>query len=201
MTDTTSSQGATDWQRLRQRLARASEAVEAAFEPSTEHAKECLEKRASALAQPLRREEDVAEGLEVVTWRVMTDRFALETAYVREIAKVRDLTIVPRTPSYLAGICNVRGEILPAFDLRKLFDFTSQGLSDLSYVIVVGREMGEFGILADSVERVIRVPSDAIVANQAFATGGTCVRGMTADALVILDGAALLAEPALFISG
>lgn len=201
MTETTPSQRAMDWQQLRRRLAKASKAVEAVFEPSAEHVRERLEERARALAQPLRREEDAAEGIEVVTWRVMTDRFALETAYVREISRVRDLTIVPRTPSFLAGICNVRGEILPAFDLRKLFDFTSQGLSDLSYVIVVGQETGEFGILADSVEQVTRVSIDSIVANRAFTTGRTCVRGMTSDALVILDGAALLAEPALFFGG
>lgn len=202
MTKTVPVRAPLDWERLHQRLARAAEAMEAAFLPSPEQARQELEARAQRLARPLGEAVDAAGRIEVVTWRVMTERFALETTYVREITRVRELTAVPRAPAFLAGICNIHGEIVPAFDLRKLLGLGSGGLSDLSYLVVVGDGTPEFGILADSVETVMSLADQAIVTGSLPATGATaCLRGLTQEGLLVLDGAALLSEPALFIGG
>jgi purine-binding chemotaxis protein CheW len=96
---------------------------------------------------------------------------------------------------------NLRGEIVPIFDLMLFFGFGSQGLTDRSRVIVVGVEDVEFGIIADSVQAVSRLPAERIIADAAFEgeRGGECVRGVTSDAMIILDGTALVKDRRLFI--
>lgn len=188
------------WDRLRTRLARAGAAMRLASDPSQEDDIDTLEERARALALPQEQAGDRSVGDELLLWSVMGQRFALETSYVKEVARVRDLTPVPTAPAYLEGICNVRGAIMPAFDLRKLMGFTPAGLADRAYMIVVGDSAPEFAILADSLDDVVRRPLASMFAG---AGPGTTVppyvRGITADALVVLDGAALLSERALFV--
>ena len=159
-----------------------------------------LEERARALAQPQEQAGDQSVGDELILWSVMGQRFALETSYVKEVARVRDLTPVPAAPVYLEGICNVRGAIMPAFDLRKLMGIAPAGLADRAYIIVVGGSAAEFAILADSVDDVVRQPLDAMFAGAGPATTvPSYVRGITADALVVFDGESLLNERALFV--
>jgi chemotaxis signal transduction protein len=68
-------------------------------------------------------------------------------------------------------------------------------------VIVIGVEEIEFGILADSVQAVTHVPGEALVSDAVFdgKRGGECVRGVTRDAMIVLDGAALIKDRRLFI--
>lgn len=186
-----------EWDRLRERLARAAAAMRQASDPTEEDDRRTLEERARALATP----QGVADGPagdELLLWSVMGQRFALETCYVKEVARVRDLTPVPTAPAYLEGICNVRGAIMPAFDLRKLMGAAPPGLADRAYMIVVGGSAAEFAILADSVDEVVRLPLDSMFAEHP-ASIPPYVRGITPDALLVFEGAALLSERALFV--
>ena len=188
------------WDRLRKRLARAGAAMRLASDPSQEDDRKTLEERARALAIPQQRADDQPVGDQLLLWTVMGQRFALETCYVKEVARVRDLTPVPTAPAHLEGICNVRGAIMPAFDLRKLIGITPAGLADRAYMIVVGDSAAEFAVLADSVDDVVRQPLESMFDGAAPATtGAPYVRGITADAVVVFDGAALLSERALFV--
>jgi purine-binding chemotaxis protein CheW len=119
------------------------------------------------------------------------------------VVRLTGFTSVPGTEDFLLGVANLRGEIVPVFDLMLFFGFASQGLLDRSRVIVVGAEDIEFGIIADSVEAVTHVPLDALVGDAAFEgkRGDECVRGVTRDAMIVLDGAALLKDRRLFIGG
>ena len=188
------------WDQLRKRLARARAAMRRAADPSEQDGASTLEARARALATKQERAGEAPAGDELLVWSVLGQRFALETRYVKEVARVRDLTPVPTAPAHLEGICNVRGAIMPAFDLRKLMGTAPAGLADRSYMVVVGDVAPEFAILADSVDDVVQLPLDAMFAGARSAPAGAAyVRAITPEALIILDGAALLTEHALFV--
>ncbi len=154
-------------------------------------------------AWPWRRNAPAApvDALELLPFRLGREHYAIETRYAREVVRLTGFTKIPSTEDFLLGVTNLRGEIVPVFDLMLFFGFASQGLSDRSRVIVVGAEEVEFGIIADSVQAVAEFPIEALVAEAVFEgkRGGECVRGVTRDAMIVLDGAALIKDRRLFI--
>jgi purine-binding chemotaxis protein CheW len=193
--------GEIDWSEVRTRVTKAFD--RSSGESSPERAREVLVERARRLALASDRPEAVADTLELLPFRLGREHYAIETRYAREVVRLTGFTSVPSTEDFLLGVANLRGEIVPVFDLMLFFGFASQGLLDRSRVIVVGAEAAEFGIIADSVEAVAHLPIEALIADAAFEgkRGGECVRGVTRDAMIVLDGAALLRDRRLFIGG
>jgi purine-binding chemotaxis protein CheW len=100
----------------------------------------------------------------------------------------------------LVGITNLRGEILPVFDLRALLGLSRRALDDLSRLVVVGRARPEFGILADSTRELCALPRAELLSPPASVSeqARSYMRGVTKDALVVLDGAVLLEDRRLY---
>jgi purine-binding chemotaxis protein CheW len=142
-----------------------------------------------------------AEMLEIATFKLANERYAVEARHVREVLRSVEFTPVPGAPEFLVGLVNLRGEILAVVDLRKILGLAGTELTDLSRVIVLGHERAEFGVLADEVHEVTMVPIDEVFAppGSAGGTGREFLRGVTKEALTILDGAALLGDARLFI--
>ena len=80
--------------------------------------------------------------LEVVVLTLASERYAIESVYVREVHPVRDLTPLPCTPPFLAGVMNVRGDILAVYDLGILFGLAEPPVESLNQVIVVAMPCG-----------------------------------------------------------
>jgi purine-binding chemotaxis protein CheW len=191
--------GEIDWGEVRTRVAQAFD--RSTGETSPARIREVLVERARRLALVTERPEAAIDALELLPFRLGREHYAIETRYAREVVRLTGFTSVPSTEDFLLGVANLRGEIVPVFDLMLFFGFASQGLSDRSRVIVVGAAEVEFGIIADSVQAVMRLPATALVADAAFEgeRGGECIRGVTRDAMIVLDGAALLKDRRLFI--
>ena len=79
-----------------------------------------LDERARRLAAPISDATIATEVLEVATFTLSGERYAIETRYVREIVALADFTPVPGGPSVLFGVVNLRGDVLAVFDLRSL---------------------------------------------------------------------------------
>lgn len=133
-----------------------------------------------------------AEWLEVVTFALSGERYAIETLAIREIVPLAGFTPVPGGPSHLFGVINLRSEVVAVFDLRPLLGLRQRRISDLCRVIVLGTERAEFGVLADAANEVIAFPASALFESRALADRGTFVRGVATDALVVLDGRLML---------
>jgi purine-binding chemotaxis protein CheW len=192
---------AIDWGTVRERLGKATAATESALRISPERAREILDARARALARVQQPELDAGEVLEVATFALAAERYAVETRFVREVTRLVDCTRVPGTPTFLLGVTNLRGEILSVIDLRRFFDLPVVELSDQARVVVLGGERPEFGVLAESAHEVLSLRRDDLLEPPASVTGlgRESLRGVTRDALIVLDGAALLQDARLFI--
>jgi len=129
------------------------------------------------------------------------ERYGLPTPYAQEVVRQADYTPVPGAPDFLAGVLNLRGDILAVFDLRPFLGVAGGGGTGLSRVLVAGGARAEFGILADAVEGVTAVRADEVLEppGAVAGPGRQYLRGVTPDALIVLDGAALLADARLFI--
>lgn len=160
-----------------------------------------LRARALALARPPEHAPAAATLLEVLEFRLAQERYALEVRYVREVYPLKDLTPLPCTPPFVLGIVNLRGRILPVLDLKKFFDLPEQGLTDLHRIILVQGHELELGVLADAVMGVQSIPADSLQASLPTLTGirSDYLKGVTAERLVILDAARILADPRIIV--
>jgi purine-binding chemotaxis protein CheW len=190
-----------NWEKVRRRLARAMQATEDALRLSPEKARTVMEERAQALARVPTPMTPGAGFLEVVVFSLANERYGIETRHVREVVRLTDFTPLPGAPHFLIGVTNLRGLVLAIVDLRKFFGVPVRGLSDLSRVMVLGGERAEFGVLADAVEEVIMIASNRIEEPPETVSGVAreYLRGVTGDALILLDGNVLLQDRRLVV--
>ena len=191
----------TDRRGIRSRLEAAREAAERGWQPGPAETKEILKARARALAREAEAPQETAEAIEVIEFVVAQERYAVESAYVREIYPLNELTPLPCTPRFVLGIVNVRGQILSVIDIKKFFDLPEKGLSDLSKVVILRSEAMEFGVLADSIAGTRVLPVHELQPSLPTLTGirEEYLRGVTADRTVILDAGKLLSDPKIVV--
>ena len=187
---------AIDWAEVRARLDAAQAADEQAWTPGADETRRILRERALALAAEPGAIQDLAESIEVVEFSLAHERYAVESAYVREVYPLEYLTPLPCTPAFVLGIVNLRGEIVSVIDLRKFFDLAQTGLPDLNKIIVLESGNMIFGLLADAILGVRRLPLAEIQPSLPTLTGirEKYLKGITAERTVILDAAKLLAD-------
>jgi purine-binding chemotaxis protein CheW len=92
--------------------------------------------------------------------------FAMDIYTVREILDMTDITRIPQTPDYMAGVVNVRGTAVPVIDLRLKFGM-EKGERTLNTRIVIveirhGETVSAIGAIADSVREVLELESAKI---------------------------------------
>jgi len=164
-------------------------------------ARQILRARARVLARPPEHAPAAETLLELLEFSLAQERYAVETRYVREVYPLKDLTPLPCTPPFVLGIVNVRGCILPVLDLKKFFDLPEQGLTDLHRIILIRGHDLELGLLADVIVGVRSVPVESLQPSLPTLSGirGDYLKGVTAECLVVLDLARILADPKIIV--
>jgi purine-binding chemotaxis protein CheW len=96
------------------------------------------------------------EELIFLVFRLGDDEFGLPIDAVVEVAQVpAQITRVPKTPKFLEGVVNLRGEVLPVVDQRRRFDMPKLE-AETRRLVVVKTERHRAGIIVDSVSDVLR---------------------------------------------
>jgi purine-binding chemotaxis protein CheW len=100
--------------------------------------------------------------LQVVSFRLHEESYAIEITRVKEIILVEGITRVPQMPEYIEGIINLRGNVIPVVDLRKRFGLPCRPLDEQTRIVVC--RMGErvVGLIVDSVSQVMKIPRERI---------------------------------------
>ncbi|MCI0533842.1 MAG: chemotaxis protein CheW [Verrucomicrobiales bacterium] len=163
-------------------------------------AKQILRARAQALARTPERPV-VGASLELLEFRLAQERYAVENRWVREVCPLKELTPLPCTPPFVLGIINLRGRILPVLDIKKFFDLPDKGLTDLHRVLLIHGHDIELGLLADVVVGVRSIPAERLQPPLPTLTGirAEYLQAVTAERLVILDMARILADPKIIV--
>jgi len=122
--------------------------------------------------------------------------YAVALTQIREILTPPPLTVVPRAPEYVVGVCSVRGQLVTVIDLKtRLRIWASEGAH--RYRILLSESHGEtLGYLVDEVRQVVRL-LDEQVEPAAAALGGDVAEHVVGigrqggEVLVLLDLARL----------
>jgi len=108
-------------------------------------------------------EKSTGEVLQLVNFRLRDEEFGVDIGSVREITRVVDITHIPEAPSFIQGVTNLRGQIIPVVDLAKQFGLTPQEKLPESARIVVTEVGGQtVGMLVDEVPEVLKIPDENI---------------------------------------
>jgi purine-binding chemotaxis protein CheW len=187
-----------DWEAVRRRLAVAAAGISGGINHGAQESLRILQARARAAARPPVQPDD-AERIEVLAFSMAGETYGVETSHVREVCQLKDLTAVPCTPPFVAGVMNLRGQILAIVDLRKFFDLPARGLTELNRVIVLKDSNNELGLLADSVDGVRTVIASDLQEGLPTLKGSRerFLKGITPQMLAVLDGACLLDDAGL----
>lgn len=103
------------------------------------------------------------EALSFVVFRLGEDEFALPIAAVEQVVEVPDrITRLPKTPEFLEGVVNLRGEVLPIIDQRRRFDMPALHRTERRRLVVVKSAAHRAGLIVDDVSDVLRVPEEAV---------------------------------------
>jgi purine-binding chemotaxis protein CheW len=106
------------------------------------------------------------------------EEYGLEILKVREIIGMMAITTVPRTPTFIKGVINLRGKVIPVIDLRTKFGLAEAERTDETCIIVVDVGDVEVGVVVDRVSEVRDIPGGDIDDPPSF--------GTTVDASFIL---------------
>ncbi|HLD68984.1 MAG TPA: chemotaxis protein CheW [Pseudomonas sp.] len=186
------------WTQIRARLLAFEQRIATGFAPTAEARDLRLQARTREWARALPVEQPDA-WLEVLSFDLGQERYAIETCHVAEVLPLSHFTPLPNTPPYVLGIVNVRGRVVSVLDLRVLFELPISGLSDKNFLVVLQSPEMEFGLLIDRVQGIQPLERDTLQSGLANLTGVRAhyLLGVTTQQCTVLDGTRLLGDPSL----
>jgi purine-binding chemotaxis protein CheW len=137
---------------------------------------------------------DASGAIEVLVCRLGVEEYALELRLLHGVYPATGLTPVPCTPPFVAGLLNLRGEILTVLDLAAamgLPGFERREQPEQHEVLLADTQRVRVGLLVDEVLGVRWIALDSL--DRAL-TGGESTRGIAEARTVLLDLEALLAD-------
>ena len=174
-----------DWAAAHARLAQAMKTVEAAADPSAEQVREVLRERAARLAMP-RKVSIVADEIDLILFRLGSERYAIEAGQIVAAVEVTGLLPVPGLPPFYLGFISHRGAIYPVVDFRLLFGLPG-GKTAISRAIVANAAGNAVAIAADVIDGFARIEASQTAPIPEGRGRHIAMQGLTADGAIVLD--------------
>jgi purine-binding chemotaxis protein CheW len=109
-----------------------------------------------------------------LTFSLAGEEYGIGILKVKEIIGIMPITVVPQTPSYIKGVINLRGKVIPVIDLRLKFSMAAAEFTERTCIIVVEIMTGGrtilMGIVVDSVSEVLNIKAADVEATPSFGT-------------------------------
>ncbi len=168
-----------------------------------------LKQRADELAKPPAQHEAIDKKLELVSFSIGVERYALATRLVHEVQPLNRLnwTRLPGAPDFIVGVVNLRGRLYSLMDIGNYFKLPPRPISATAHVLhVSGGTLNSGGplelcILADDLPEVQTIPTNTLspAPDHFSAKAQTAVYGLTPEMLVVLALDQILSDPAIIV--
>jgi len=167
-----------------------------------EEVQRILKKRAEALARPLQERQTLAEPLELLVFSLAGERYAVDTAHVQDVVPLREITSLPCTPSFVLGVVNHRGRILPVLDFRRLFGLAGEGVPEGARLVAAEAGGMRFAIFADNVPGTTLVDMRDVAPPPVTFTDDrkAWLLGVTGEMVAVLDLEAMVRESRIVVN-
>jgi len=109
-------------------------------------------------------ESEEIEHDQYLIFTIEDQTYGIQAMKVREIDRMANITRIPNSPDYVEGVMNLRGHLTSVINFRKRFGFPPREHAEDTRIVVVEREDQSMGIIADSVQEVMKVPDNLVQA-------------------------------------
>ena len=101
---------------------------------------------------------NTTDEAQVVTFTLGEEEYGVPISQIQEIDRLAKITKVPKAASFVEGVTNLRGEVIPVVDTRKRFGLAVRPADDHTRIIIVDQGGVKTGLMVDSVREVLSVP-------------------------------------------
>lgn len=118
---------------------------------------------------------------QLVSFNLDHEEYGVAVLKVREIIRMPTITRVPNTPSYVEGVINLRGKVIPIISMRKRFNLMETEYNSRTRIMVMDVEGELMGFIVDAVSEVIRVSASEIQPSPPVVSGNLeqeCIAGV-----------------------
>jgi purine-binding chemotaxis protein CheW len=146
--------------------------------------------------------EETVEERMFVTVLLGENKFGVDVTKVQEIMGIPELAHIPNARSYMKGVTNLRGNVIPLVDLRIKFNMPEKEYDRLTVVMISEIKGMQIGLIVDSVQDVINMPISSIQDTPHFSTdiSADCIQGvgkMDENIIVMIDVDRIFSEEEL----
>lgn len=99
---------------------------------------------------------------QIVTFRLGNDEYGVDIMRVQEIILIGSITRMPHVGTHVRGLINLRGHVIPVFDLRKRFGLGDAERTEECRIAVLNVTKKTIGIMVDAVDQVLRLSPDQV---------------------------------------
>lgn len=100
--------------------------------------------------------------LQLVVFKLADEDFGVPIEQVREINRLVQITHVPKAPSSVLGVINLRGKVIPVISLRDRFGLQQDAHDESTRIIVSDVGSQNVGFVVDAVTEVLRLDESAV---------------------------------------
>ena len=101
---------------------------------------------------------DAEKELQLVSFKLGEEEFGVDILRVKEINKMVEITRVPESPTFVEGVINLRGKMIPIVDLRKRMGLPERAYDEDTRITIVELDDQLVGFVVDSVSEVLHIP-------------------------------------------
>lgn len=103
------------------------------------------------------------ETIQYIVIRLGDEQYGIDIRYIDNIVRMQRMTRIPKVPSYLKGVINLRGEVLPVMSIRLKMGLEEDEYTRTTRIIILKLEQeGNVGIIVDEVKEVVTLGEDQI---------------------------------------
>ncbi|MCK9392243.1 MAG: chemotaxis protein CheW [Syntrophales bacterium] len=126
--------------------------------------------------------------IRLVNFNLDDQKYALFLSAVMRIIRVVEVTSLPKAPEIVLGVINMHGLIIPVFDIRKRFQLPQREIQLDDQLIIAQTSTRTVALLVDSVDDVIEISGEKIVASENILPGLDYIEGVakTEDGMVLI---------------
>ena len=105
---------------------------------------------------------DVSDNIQLICFKLGTEEYGFDIMQIKEIMRYQKITPIPKAASFIEGVINLRGMVIPVIDLRKRFELPVD-VNIKCRIIIAQVETKIVGLIIDDVTDIVTLPKTSIL--------------------------------------
>ena len=101
-------------------------------------------------------------GEPYILFELANTTYGVKSQIVKQMEMVEQITPVPNAPPFVEGVVFLRGQVIPAIDLRVRFGFERADYNIRTRLVVVSTEKHTIGLIVDSAREFVTIPDETV---------------------------------------